>query len=178
MPTWCRCSPPILFWRWPPFNLLQSSCITWRFFSSILTDGYHFVCSTHQSICHFDKLSCIYFNGHMIYMYTYFVLTSINSCFVHVQQHAPPWIAGSGHPCSDRSLFYARSIYLFFFGNIEKCPFIYWLNGRWFLQIVDFGNFNMKLNGRWFPQIVDTVYVPIDAHCASADLRVRVYLKK
>ena len=29
------------------------------------------------------------------------------------------------------------------------------LNGRWFLQIVDIGNFNMKLNGRWFPQIVD-----------------------
>ena len=23
-----------------------------------------------------------------------------------------------------------------------------------------------------------TVYVPIDAHCVSADLRVRVYLKK
>ena len=40
----------------------------------------------------------------MIYMYTYFVLTSINSCFVHVQQHAPHWIAGAGHPCSDRSL--------------------------------------------------------------------------
>ena len=32
-----------------------------------------------------------------------------------------------------------------------------WLNGRWFLQIVDIGNFNMKLNGRWFPQIVDHV---------------------
>ena len=32
-----------------------------------------------------------------------------------------------------------------------------WLNGRWFLQIVDIhvGNFNMKLTGRWFPQIVD-----------------------
>ena len=41
------------------------------------------------------------------------------------------------------------------FPNIEKCPFTYWLNGRWFLQIVDIGNFNMKLNGRWFPQIVD-----------------------
>ena len=42
-------------------------------------------------------------------------------------------------------------------GNIEKCPFTYWLNGRWFLQIVDIhgGNFNMKLTGRWFPQIVD-----------------------
>ena len=43
-------------------------------------------------------------------------------------------------------------------GNIQKCPFTYWLNGgRWFLQIVDIhvGNFNMKLTGRWFPQIVD-----------------------
>ena len=43
-------------------------------------------------------------------------------------------------------------------GNIEKFPFTYWLNGRWFLQIVDIhvGNFvNMKLTGRWFPQIVD-----------------------
>ena len=37
--------------------------------------------------------------------------------------------------------------------NIEKCT--YWLNGRWFLQVVDIGNFKMKLNGRWFPQIVD-----------------------
>ena len=30
-------------------------------------------------------------------------------------------------------------------GNIEKCPFTYWLNGRWFLQIVDIRNFNMRL---------------------------------
>ena len=37
----------------------------------------------------------------------------------------------------------------------EKCPFTYWLNGRWFLQIVDIGNFSMKLTGRWFAQIVD-----------------------
>ena len=54
-------------------------------------------------------------------------------------------------------------------GNIEKCPFtyIYWLNGRWFLQIVDIGHFIMRLEifkvplhllvkwGRWFLQIVD-----------------------
>ena len=33
----------------------------------------------------------------MIYMYTYFGLTSINSCFVHV----PPQTAGAGHPCWD-----------------------------------------------------------------------------
>ena len=39
---------------------------------------------------------------------------------------------------------------MFIFGNIEKCPIIYWLNGRWFLQIVDIGNLNMKLNGsKW-----------------------------
>ena len=40
--------------------------------------------------------------------------------------------------------------------NIEKFPFTYWLNGRWFLQIIDIhvGNFDMKLTGRWFPQIV------------------------
>ena len=46
---------------------------------------------------------------------------------------------------------------LYFLGNIEKCLFTYWLNGRWFLQIVDIGNFNIKLNGRWLPQIVDHV---------------------
>ena len=54
-------------------------------------------------------------------------------------------------------------------GNIEKCPvtYSYWLNGRWFLQIVDIGNFIMRLEilksalhllakwGRWFLQIVD-----------------------
>ena len=56
----------------------------------------------------------------------------------------------------------------FYAGNIEKCPFTYWLNGRWFLQIVDIGNFNMRLqilkkkcpftywlNVRWFLQIID-----------------------
>ena len=57
--------------------------------------------------------------------------------------------------------FYARSIStikkkVYLFGNIEKCPLTCWLNGRWFLQIVDIGNFNMKLSGRWFPQIVDS----------------------
>ena len=32
-------------------------------------------------------------------------------------------------------------------GNIVQCPFTYsyWLNGRWFLQIVDIGNFIIRL---------------------------------
>ena len=35
------------------------------------------------------------------------------------------------------------SCFFLYAGNIEKCPFTYsyWLNGRWFLQIVDIGNF-------------------------------------
>ena len=45
---------------------------------------------------------------------------------------------------------YKTIIFFVFFlyaGNIEKCPFTYsyWLNGRWFLQIVDIGNFIMRL---------------------------------
>ena len=58
--------------------------------------------------------------------------------------------------------YFSFNVFFVFFlyaGNIVKCPFTYsyWLNGRWFLQIVDIhvGNFNMKLTGRWFPQIVD-----------------------
>ena len=38
------------------------------------------------------------------------------------------------------------SLCFFNAGNIQKCPFTYWLNGRWFLQIVDIGNFNMRLD--------------------------------
>ena len=47
--------------------------------------------------------------------------------------------------------------FLFFFVCWKYCTYSYWLNGRWFLQIVDIhvGNFNLKLTGRWFPQIVD-----------------------
>ena len=68
--------------------------------------------------------------------------------------------------------YFSFNVFFVFFmyaGNIVKCPFTYsyWLNGRWFLQIVDIGNFyheigNIEkfpftywLNGRWFLQIVD-----------------------
>ena len=41
-------------------------------------------------------------------------------------------------------LFFVLFLYA---GNIEKWPFTYsyWLNGRWFFQIVDIGNFIMRL---------------------------------
>ena len=121
MPTRRRCAPPILFWPWPPYNLLLRSCLTWIFFvyphwwvplfvqrpekampfqqffimhvlqcphdvdvhllfcfdldlhltcsqvhvsigfsSAILNEGYHFACKPS------NKLSCIYYNAHMI----------------------------------------------------------------------------------------------------------------
>ena len=45
--------------------------------------------------------------------------------------------------------YFSFNVFVFFLyaGNIEKCPFTYsyWLNGRWFLQIVDIGHFIMRL---------------------------------
>ena len=32
MPTWCRCTSPILFRPWPPYNMLLRSCLTSIFF--------------------------------------------------------------------------------------------------------------------------------------------------
>ena len=37
----------------------------------------------------------------------------------------------------------------FLISNIEKCPFTYWLNGRWFLKIVDRDSGNLYM-WRWF----------------------------
>ena len=34
--------------------------------SSILTDGYNFVCSAQTKLCHFNKLSCIHCNDNMM----------------------------------------------------------------------------------------------------------------
>ena len=47
----------------------------------------------------------------------------------------------------EKNNYFSFNVFFMFFdaGNIEKCPFTYWLNGRWFLQIVDIGNFNMRL---------------------------------
>ena len=47
----------------------------------------------------------------------------------------------------EKNNYFSFNVFFIFFyaGNIEKCPFTYWLNGRWFLQIVNIGNFNMRL---------------------------------
>ena len=41
----------------------------------------------------------------------------------------------------------AHGPFILYAGNIVKCPFTYsyWLNGTWFLQIVDIGNFIRRL---------------------------------
>ena len=43
---------------------------------------------------------------------------------------------------------------IYFLGNIEKCPFTYWLNGRWFLQIVN-REFEHEVKWKVVSQIVD-----------------------
>ena len=49
----------------------------------------------------------------------------------------------------EKNNYFSFNVFFMFLyaGHIEKCPFTYWLNGRWFLQIVDIyiGNFNMRL---------------------------------
>ena len=79
------------------------------------------------------------------------------------------WFGGGGGGCNVFLTFYAISnisrnkileykpiishlmfslCFFLYVGNIEKCPFTYsyWLNGRWFLQIiVDIGHFIMRL---------------------------------
>ena len=77
------------------------------------------------------------------------------SCFLHIlcyfQHLKQNWcrnkIRGGG--CRNFLIFLEKHFFIIkfrvlcyfqhyiFFGNIEKCPFTYWLNGRWFLQIVD-----------------------------------------
>ena len=58
----------------------------------ILTDRYYFACSAQQTLCLFNKLSCMYCNSHIMYMYryTYFVFNlTINVIYVL-------WINDSG----------------------------------------------------------------------------------
>ena len=52
------------------------------------------------------------------------------------------WEVVSPNTCSRYREFYHE------IGNIEKFPFTYWLNGRWFVQIVDIhvGNFLHEVN--------------------------------
>ena len=98
MATWRRCAPPILLWHWPPFNLFPSSCITLIFF----VDSHWWV-----PLC--VQYPTIYMPFRQIIMYIlqcpHDIHVLVYLCFVHVQKHAPPRIAGAGHPCSDRSLF-------------------------------------------------------------------------
>ena len=41
---------------------------------------------------------------------------------------------------------------------IEKCPFTYWLNGRWFLQIVDRDSWNLYPLYPLFPDFVSQMW--------------------
>ena len=165
MPTWCRCSPPILFWHWPPFNLFPSSYITWIF----CVDSHWWVplCVQHPTIYvpFWQIIMYILQCPHDIHVHLFcfdlhkFLLRSRTAT-------CPTLNCGRGTSLLRQELVlcwkywkvplhllvkwevvspYSRyREFLHEIGNIEKCPFTYWLNGRWFLQIVDIhvGNFN------------------------------------
>ena len=52
-------------------------------------------------MCHFDKVSCIYCNAH-IHLFCFDLLKFLLRSRAAT---CPPWNAGTGHPCSHRSLF-------------------------------------------------------------------------
>ena len=60
------------------------------------------------------------------------------------------------------------NIFRFFLEILRSAPSTYWLNWRWFLQIVDIGNFNMKLNrdshdsGNLYPIYINKSCVSLD----------------
>ena len=115
--------------------------------------------------CIFSKL-CRYVHhimGGVLYSFWYWwniVWIFKISCFLHVLcyfQHLKKIIGvqkilknfgggGGGGGVEKKTMYISFSFHfalcyfqhkIFFLGNIEKCPFTYWLNGRWFLQIVD-----------------------------------------
>ena len=53
-------------------------------------------------------------------------------------------------------------------GNIEKCPFTYWLNGRWFPQIVDRDSGN--LYPIYITKIVVLVSEPVRGRSRATEL--------
>ena len=60
--------------------------------------------------------------------------------------------------------------FLDFFGNIEKCPFTYWLNGRWFLQLVDGDSGNLYPIYIYIKQIVVLASEPVGGRSRATEL--------
>ena len=51
MPTWHRCAPPILCWRWYPYNLLLRLCLT-------RIDLHKFLLRSHAATCPTSNCGC------------------------------------------------------------------------------------------------------------------------
>ena len=83
------------------------------------------MCITHQKLCHYNKLSCMYCNAHMIYMSTYFVLTSINLFLLHSRAATCPTSnCGRGTSLLRQELVFKCLVVIknmFFFYNPPHC---------------------------------------------------------
>ena len=83
----------------------------------------------------------------IIFFFQYFKFSSRFMLFPTLKKNWCPKIRGRAGGCG----FFCTPIFSHFTfyaifnikKNIEKCPFTYWLNGRWFLQIVERDSWNL-----------------------------------
>ena len=84
------------------------------------------------------------------YFFQYFMFSKHFMLFPTLKKHI--WCkkinfgwGGGGCGIFLEKQFFLISRFILFstFKNIEKCPFTYWLNGRWFLQIVERDSWNL-----------------------------------
>ena len=88
MPTLSRCTPTILFWPWPPYNLLPRSCLIFLRRSSLMGNTLR---AAPNTLCAFSENDHVYnyYNAHMIYI--------CNELGVSDQSHKTIWMTFSTH---------------------------------------------------------------------------------
>ena len=70
-----------------------------------------------------------------ILFFSFHVFIAFYATFPKFVEQNTLW--GCKHDYFSFHVFFTFLLFVFFLGNIEKCPFTYWLNGRWFFQMVD-----------------------------------------
>ena len=96
-----------------------------------------------------ERDSCNLYPLYLLFLLWFCILNVGGGCNVFLTFYAISNISRKKNLGIQNNYFSFNVFFVFFLyaGNIVKCPFTYsyWLNGRWFLQIVDIGNVIMRL---------------------------------